>query len=174
MQLKVDFSQLATATAPLRKAKQWFPDLVHKRMRRLGKDIEKPMKAELHKTFYTGQLMDSVKSDYSEANYTATIGPDLKRGQFSAGVILEYGTKPIPNVPWKPIVAWAERRGFDNPWALVKKIRREGVKGHMFLENTMLRNDFSKALGNAVNDIGLHTSQSMFQNGAGPSITVQS
>ncbi len=171
MQLKVDFSQLVTATAPLKKAKQWLPAMVHKRMRTLGHDVEKSMKSELHKTFYTGQLMDSVKSDYNESNYTATIGPDLKRGQYSAGAILEYGTVPIPNVPWKPIVAWAERRGFDNPFMLVKKIRREGVKGHMFLESTMLRNDFSKALGNAVNDIGLHTSQNVFQNGAGPSIT---
>ena len=42
---------------------------------------------------------------------TVTISPKVMRGKWDGGLILELGTRPIPNVPWMPIKRWADFRG---------------------------------------------------------------
>ena len=144
--IKLDMSELAQAISNLGRAESWVPPVIHKQMPMLGKQISALMKNQLSSHDYLGTLSQSVQSDYDAGTTTVTIGPDAKRGSYDAGMIMEMGTAPIPNLPWYPIKAWAEARGVNNPRGVWLGIRAGGVQPHPFLEATMNRFEFSATM----------------------------
>ena len=112
------------------------PRIVARRMKMLGPRVVNRMREAVEENRYTGALSDSIRDDYSNAGMTVTVGPTAKRGKWDAGLLLELGTRPIPNCPWMPIKAWADFRGIP-AFPVWYKIRTEGVNEHPFLERTI-------------------------------------
>lgn len=144
--IEVDLSELQQLADDLKIAPQKAIRSIHKSMNRFGPKAVRAFRKVLEKNTYTGQLMDSVSYDYSESAFELEAGTTLKRGNFDGGSILEYGTRPIPNVPWRPLYNWAVFKGFDNPFALVAKIRGQGVNPHPFVQKVWLSGEFQRAL----------------------------
>lgn len=119
------------ATAPA-----WMPQAISKAARRLGPRVVDVMRDVTDANRYTGALGESIKDEYSNGDATITIAPNVKRGRYDGGLLLELGTKPIPNAPWGPIAPWASFRGAPMPGAWLK-IRMQGVSPHPFLDNTL-------------------------------------
>lgn len=118
-------------------AHQWVPRAIHPHMRKLGPRLKEVMQEAVLDNRYTGTLDKSIKDDYDPAQLELTVGPTAKRGSYDAGVILELGTRPIPNAPWAPIKKWARRRGIDNAFPIWYAIRTRGVQAHPFVERSM-------------------------------------
>ncbi len=118
---------------------QWMPTIIELQMRELGQGIAVIMKREVSQHRYTGALEDSITSDYTPTQ--VEIGPNAKRGSgVDAGVILELGTKPIPNLPFGPIQKWADFRGIP-AGPVWHSIRENGVKAHPFLNRTLVASE---------------------------------
>lgn len=121
----------------LHTADDWMPRVIESGLTYLGRQIGVIMRQQVSPHRYTGELEESITSEYSAAQMQVEIGPTAKRGGgHDAGVILEMGTRPIPNLPFEPIRKWAEFRGIEaGPvWA---SIRENGVKAHPFLDRTL-------------------------------------
>jgi hypothetical protein len=119
----------------LRDAPSWVPQLTAKALRRLGPRAQRKMSIRLSTRRYTGALDSSVQTEYSADGLELQIFPTAKRGRWDGGLILELGTRPIPNAPWAPIRAWAMFRGVP-AFPVWHKIRTRGVDAHPFLEDT--------------------------------------
>lgn len=120
-----------------RNAPAWMPRLLDSVMRPLGDKIVSNMQAAVDKNKYTGELSESITSEYDMEAARLEISPKaLRGGKWDAGLILELGTRPIPNLPWAPIKAWAEFRGLP-AFPIWFKIREQGVSAHPFLDRTL-------------------------------------
>jgi len=120
-------------------AGDWLPGVIEAGLTDLGVVIEGKMRENVAQHRYTGALEDSITSEYRPMQ--VEIGPTAKRGNgVDAGVILELGTKPIPNLPWSPIKAWADFRGIP-AGPVWQSIRDNGVKPHPFLNRTLVASE---------------------------------
>lgn len=106
----------------------------------LGRTIKGHMQLQMEGNRYKGDLVNSVQYDYEPGNKMVTIAPTLMRGRFSAGTLLELGTRPIRNAPWKPIKEWADARGIP-AFPVWYAIRTKGMKAHPWLQQTMKRSE---------------------------------
>src|SRR3972149_861028 len=113
-----------------------MPKIKRKAIRWIGPRAVRNMQGMLGRNYYTGALMRSVKSEYGERDSIVTISPTAQRGKWDAGLILEFGTRPIPRAPWAPIAQWADVKGAPMPGAWLK-IRRVGVSAHPFMDDTL-------------------------------------
>lgn len=152
--ISVDTSDVSRAFAEMGKAPQWIPQQIAKQLPLLGRKIVPIMKKQVRTHRFTGALENSIVSTYDSVNKEVEIGPNAKRGQFDAGVILQSGTKNIPNVPWKPIKAWAMKRGIAKPYFVLLKIREQGVSAHPFLNETMETSAFKNAMEDSALKLG--------------------
>lgn len=152
--LTIDTSDVKAAFAEMGKAPQWIPQQIAKQLPLLGRKIVPIMKKQIRSRRYTGELENSITSSYDSVNKEVSIGPNAKRGQFDAGLILQEGTKRIPNAPWKPIQAWAIKRGIAKPFFVLLKIREQGIDAHPFLTETMETSDFRNAIANTERVLG--------------------
>jgi len=136
-------------------APQWMPKIAKREIKRLGPIGIRRMQGMVGRNYYTGTLLRSVKDEYKDAGMTVEIGPTAKRGRWDAGLILEFGTRPIARCPYAPIARWASAKGAPMPGAWLK-IRREGVSPHPFLDDTLnavepdLDKSIDKMLGEAI------------------------
>lgn len=119
-------------------APAWLPRTVEMHMRPLGQTIVANMRAQVKPNRYTGALEDSISDEYDVNAMRLEVSPKAKRKNWDAGLLLELGTGPIPNLPWAPIKAWADFRGLP-AFPVWLKIREEGAKAHPFLEDTLQR-----------------------------------
>src|SRR3990167_4133932 len=161
IKIRVDITEFANAIQPLRTAPQWIPVVIKGAMPQLCNAIVKAMRHEVSPHRYTDQLEESINWTYDGRKMELSIGPDAKRGSHDAGMILQLGTRPIKNVPWKPIAAWANFRGIA-PRAVVAKIMAEGVTAHPFLTETLNRADVGRALEDAAKQTGDNISVRVF------------
>ena len=142
-------------------------EFVIRNLRSLGRRVEWVMKQVIEPNRYTGALADSIQSEADGSK--VTIGTTAKSGQWDRGMILERGTRPIPNLPFEPIRMWAEFRGLPaGPvWA---KIRREGVSAHPFLDETLSRGETQVAIQHTAMRIGMDLVGYSFQALGGHSV----
>ena len=117
VQIIVDTKEIARVISNMGRVNQWLPPTIDKEMRLLGGKVVPIMKSVLRPRRYTGTLEDSVNWSYDLALRQLSIGPYAKRGNYDAGMIAQTGTRPIKNVPWKPLFAWASKRS-NTPRAL--------------------------------------------------------
>jgi len=127
-------------------APTWMPQIISDRAHDLGPLAIRVMQEEVRANLYTGALIDSISADYENNDSLVTVAPRAMRGKWDAGLILEFGTRPIPNAPWKPIAAWADFKGIPAA-PVVIKIRTQGVSAHPFLDRTL--DDFMPYLDDA-------------------------
>jgi len=120
----------------LRTFPTWLPRVIEGPMRALGIVVKENMRVVVGPHRYTGALSQSLISQYDGAQQQVTIGPTAKRGAYDAGLILELGTRPIPNAPWAPIKRWSDFRGLP-AFPVWYAIRTRGVKAYPFLQETM-------------------------------------
>ena len=121
------------ATAP-----EWTPRIIETAMHPLGSRIVGNMQSAVSDNRYTGDLEESISYDYNTGAMQLEISPKAMRGKWDAGLLLELGTRPIPNAPWSPIKAWADFRGVPG-FPILMKIREVGVSPHPFLDRTLER-----------------------------------
>lgn len=122
--------------ANLRSAPSWMPKVISKAAHRLGPAAVDVMRDVTDVNRYTGALGESISDEYSDGDRIVTISPKVMRGRHDGGLILEFGTRPIPNAPWGPIAAWANFRGLP-AGPVWMKIRRSGAAAHPFLDRTL-------------------------------------
>ena len=122
--------------ANLASAPSWMPEIYKKSIKRLAPKAQKKFRLRLSAHHYRGTLENSVKIEYKEAGLEAWIAPDAKRGKWNAGLILEFGTKPIPNAPWSPIKEWADFRG-SPAFPVWFGIRTRGVTAHPWFDDAV-------------------------------------
>jgi len=168
-----EFDQIANAFAQADRAAGQF---VNGNMEGLGRRIAFIMRQQIRQHRYKGDLEASIQSQYSVQGFKLEIGPTAKRGNYDAGLLLQRGTRPIPNAPFGPIAMWARFRGLPaGPvwWS----IKTRGVKAHPFLEETLERGDTQTAIRNTALRIGInligHTFQ-QFPTKGGKSFTATS
>jgi hypothetical protein len=127
----------AVMAGNLKTAPDWMPKVVSKAAHQLGPAAVDIMRDVTDANRYTGALGESISDEYSNNDYTVTISPKAMRGgKWDAGLLLEFGTRPIPNAPWAPIKAWANFRGLL-AFPVWLKIRRAGVSAHPFLDRAL-------------------------------------
>jgi hypothetical protein len=119
------------------KVPEWLPKAAESNLRALSFQVVNRMRRTLAPHRYKGTLQEGVKYEYSPSELATYIGSTAKRGSYDAGLIMELGTRPIPNAPYRPIKMWALRRGI-NPYFVWKKIRERGVNAYPFLDDTLL------------------------------------
>lgn len=120
----------------LRSTPSWMPKLISLAARRLGQAGVDVLRDVTDANRYTGALGESISAEYSDNDKIITISPKAMRGKWDAGLLLEFGTKPIPNAPWAPIAAWAAFRGLP-AGPVWMKIRRSGVNAHPFIDRAL-------------------------------------
>ena len=142
---------LEQVAANLAAAPSWMPKIKRKAIKWIGPRAVKKMQGMLGRNYYTGALMRSVEDEYTEEDSVVTISPTAQRGRWDAGLILEFGTGPIPNAPWAPITRWAGVKGAPIPGAWLK-IRRVGVAAHPFMDDTLVAvtDDLDKVIEKAL------------------------
>lgn len=146
----------------LGEASQWMPTLIEQTLKPLGERIVKIMQAKVRENRYTGALEDSITSEYESGESRVVISPKAMRGRWDAGLILELGTKPIPNAPYGPIKKWADFRGLP-AFPVWYKIRTQGVSAHPFLERTL---DASESeIGQAAQELVDKMAEKVLPNG---------
>jgi len=124
-------------------------------MQQLGRRIAYLMKMQLKPHRYTGALEDSVTSEYDPRRQRLEIGPKAKRkGGWDAGLLLQRGTGPIPNLPFAPIKKWAAFRGLP-AGPVWYKLKTEGADAHPFVDETIARGDVQVAITNTAQRIGM-------------------
>ena len=134
--LKYSSPDLKNLQKTFKTANKWHKVFVKKNMLQLGRRVSFVMQDKVSQHRYTGKLEDSIKAKYLPSQMRLEIGPTAKRGKWDAGLILERGTRPIPNLPFGPIKLWADFRGIP-AGPVWMKIRREGVTAHPFLQRTL-------------------------------------
>ena len=120
--------------AKLKAAPDWFPKGLDREMPLLGRAVERVMYGVIEPNRYTGELQNSIQSEYDATRREVSIFPTAQRGQWDGGAILEMGTRPH-TPPFAPIAAWAEFHGlpaFPIWWGIVTN----GTQAHPFLERT--------------------------------------
>lgn len=122
------------------------------RLDALGRRVKYLMGIQLKSRRYTGALADSIDYAVNMAQKSVAIGPTAKRGRWDAGMLLEMGTRPIPNLPFGAIARWAEFRGIP-AGAVWWKIKTKGVTAHPFLRETLNRGDVETAIRNTAGAI---------------------
>jgi hypothetical protein len=135
--IKYDTSDLKQIAAIMKAAPKWHKQYVKKNMTELGRRVAYVMQQETFKHRYTGSFSKSISHKYTSNPWPKVeIGPTVKRGKWDGGLILEFGTGPIPNLPFAPIARWAAFRGLPaGPvWYSIKK---KGVKAHPYLRRTL-------------------------------------
>jgi len=152
-------------------APAWFPRFVESNMRGLGRRIAYLMRMQIRRHRYTGALEDSVESEYDTARQSVAVGPTAQRGgKWDAGLLLQRGTGPIPNLPFGPIAEWAAFKGLP-AGPVWYKIKTVGVSAHPFLEETLARGDVQVAIQNTAKrlgyDLAAYTVQSIPSGGGG-------
>ena len=120
----------------LGKTPVWIPKLIQREIKRLGPVGTKRMQGMLGRNYYTGALMKSVQQEYKDEGLTVEISPTAQRGRWDAGLLLEFGTRPIVKCPYAPIARWAGAKGAPMPAAWLK-IRTKGVSPHPFMDDTL-------------------------------------
>jgi len=135
----------------MQQAPSWMPKLIRKEIKRLGPRAVRSMQGFTARNYYTGALTKSVKAEYKDDGHTVQVGPTAMRGRWDAGLILEFGTRPIARCPYAPIKAWADVKGAPMPGAWLK-IRTSGVSPHPFLDDTLdgIQDDLDKTRDNIV------------------------
>ena len=160
--VEVDTSELKILASDLRTVQLRWTRKANLRMKAIGEQGVRSMRKVLRSNDYTGGLLNSVGYDQKDNGLQGSsveIGPNKKRGSYDAGAILQLGTKPIPNVPWKPIVMWARVKGFDKPFMLWKKIQRAGIAPHPFINETLYDPNFQRELGRLQDMLGYDLQQ---------------
>lgn len=153
--LKIESPDLKAYATKFAQAPEWSKKFVRSNMLQLGRRVAYIMRQVVKEHRYTGSLEQSIISEYTEgALPSVAIGPTAKRGRYDAGLILERGTRPIPNLPFAPIAAWAEFRGLP-AGPVWYKIKTKGVSAHPFLDRTMQRGDTQTALKHTAGRIGI-------------------
>ena len=151
--LKIKSPDLKALEKTFSTAGKWHKVFVKKNMLTLGERIVFIMRQATSKHRYTGKFEESVKSTYKARVMRLEIGPRAKRGKWDAGLLLERGTGPIPNLPFGPIQRWAEFRGIP-AGPVWMSIKRKGVKAHPYLDRTLARGDTQVAIKNTAFRIG--------------------
>ena len=131
---------LEQLSANLARFPEWWPAIVRTHLPPLGERVADVMRETIEPHRYTGVLSDSITSKYDDGEQAVSIYPTAKRGEYDGGLILELGTRPIPNAPWGPIKAWADFRGLP-AFPVWWKIRNEGVNAYPFLQDTLDTSD---------------------------------
>lgn len=142
----------------LKAAPSWLPKSISQATHKLGPAGVNVLREAVAPNLYTGALSDSVSAEYAEDDRVVTISPKaLRGGKWDAGLLLEFGTKPIPNAPWAPIAAWAAFKGAPMPGAWLK-IRQLGVSPHPFLDRAleMMGYEIDPVLGELLDDVIAH------------------
>lgn len=124
-------------TNAVRRIPEWIPKVSEIFLPALGLQVIGEMRKAIRQNRYKGDTERSITSVYSKTEMELHVGPTHQRGNHDAGVLLELGTRPIPNVPWLPIKRWAEFRGIP-AWPVYKKIREKGVSPHPFMDRTLV------------------------------------
>ena len=156
IEINIDFSQIEQVMSPMQTAYQWVPKQIDMVFPMLGRRVVDAMKEQVLPHRYTGKLEGSITFDYNPGKKELVIGPKAKRGNYDAGLILERGTKPIRNLPWKPIAQWG---AFRNRPSLAARaiwlgIRAHGVAAHPFINETLMRGDVQQALTDTADKLG--------------------
>jgi hypothetical protein len=94
--------------------------------------------------YYTGELSKSWQyvidgnrmTVYSDLYYYNSGGKE-----FLAAANLEFGTDPIPNLPWTPIMLWADARSLP-AFPIWRKIKERGVYAYPFKDDIAEDNVF--------------------------------
>ena len=146
-----DFIKLGTH---LSAAPSWADRFVTQNMQQLGRRIAYLMKMQTARHRFTGALEDSIQSAYDPSAQKLEIGPTAKRGSYDAGLLLQRGTRPIPNLPFGPIAKWAAFRGLP-AGPIWMSIKEKGVSAHPFLEETLARGDTQVAIKHTAQRIGI-------------------
>lgn len=120
----------------LRNAPKWMLVRRRKAARQLGRLGVDAMRDMVDVNRYTGKLGGSISATYADDGSTVAISPKVMRGKYDGGLLLEMGTRPIPNAPWQPIKRWANFKGLP-AFPVWYKIRTRGVSPHPFLERTL-------------------------------------
>ena len=118
----------------LRSTPSWMPKKIQATTTKIGPLGVRWLQYATMQNTYTGALGRSISAEYTDNGATVTISPKVMRGQYDGGLILELGTRPIPNAPFAPIARWANFKGLP-PGAVWQGIRRKGVRPHPFLSN---------------------------------------
>ena len=154
MEIKISVDDFITLGHHLSNAPQWTDRFVTQNMEQLGRRIAYLMGMQVKRHTYTGALGESIRSVYNPAELKLEIGPTAKRGSYDAGLLLQRGTRPIPNLPFGPIAKWAAFRGLP-AGPIWMKIREKGVDAHPFLEETLARGDTQVAIKHTAQRIGI-------------------
>lgn len=154
MEVRISADDFLRLGQHLSGAPSWAPHFVTQNMEQLGRRIAYLMGMQLKRHTYTGALGESVRSAYNPAEMKLEVGPTAKRGQYDAGLLLQRGTRPIPNLPFGPIAKWAAFRGLP-AGPIWMSIKEKGVTAHPFLEETLARGDTQVAIKHTAQRIGI-------------------
>lgn len=156
IEISVDASEIKQIVSPMATSAAWIPHKFDKHFPALGRKIAEAMKNQVRPRRYTGALEGSITFNYDPSKVEVVIGPQAKRGNYDAGLILQQGTRPA-NVPWRPIGAWAmfRNRTSFQARAIWLGIRAHGVAPHPFLTETLNRGDVQRALEETAEKVGL-------------------
>src|SRR3990167_9017902 len=111
MEIKISAEDFNILGRHLSGAPQWYSRYVDSNMQQLGRRIAYLMGMQIKRHHYTGALEESIRSAYDRTEQKLEVGPTAKRGSYDAGLLLQRGTRPIPNGPFGPIAKWAAFRG---------------------------------------------------------------
>lgn len=155
IEINVDFSQIGQVISPMATAYQWVPKQIDMVFPMLGRAVKAAMQDQVRPHRYMGNLEESITFDYTSSKRELVIGPRAKRGNYDAGLILQQGTKPIRNLPWKPIERWGAFRNIPSmaSRAIWLGIRAHGVAAHPFINETLMRGDVQQALTDTANKL---------------------
>lgn len=152
---KIDVEELNRWGRHMANAATWFPRFLNANMEGLGRRVAYLMRQQIRRHKISGDLEESVKSSYDASRIRLEIGPEKKYGgKWDAGLILQRGTRPIPNMPWGPIKEWAAFRGLP-AGPIWMKIKQKGLDAHPFLKETLERGDTRVAIQNTAKRIGI-------------------
>lgn len=167
--LKIDVSELNRWGQHMADAASWYPQFLERNMMQLGGRVAYLMKQQIRRHKISGTLASSVIVGYDVRKIRLEIGPTKKYGgKWDAGLILQRGTRPIPNIPWGPIKEWAEFRGLP-AGPIWMKIRMKGLDAHPFLMETLDRGDTRVAILNTARRIGIDLAGGALQTFPGAS-----
>lgn len=162
-EIRITTENIAELGANLVDAPHWVGRFVDSNMEGLGRRVAYLMQLQIRPHKVSGALEGSIMSFYESSALRLQIGPTRKyRGGWDAGLILQRGTGPIPNLPFGPIARWAGFRGLPaGPiWMTIKD---KGVKAHPFLDETLGRGDVSVAIRNTARRIGIDLAGAVVQ-----------
>lgn len=153
--LKIDVEELNRWGKHMANAATWFPRFLDANMEGLGRRVAYLMGQQIRRHKISGSLAESIKSSYDAHKIRLEIGPEKKYGgKWDAGLILQRGTRPIPNMPFGPIKEWAAFRGLP-AGPIWMKIKQKGLDAHPFLKETLERGDTKVAIQNTAKRIGI-------------------